>query len=434
MRAWLLVICSTLTACQSTSMPPAAFMPNPITTPQNSKAITTLLAQPLTVDNAVTIALSQSPTVHAIIAELHQQYDEANQEANWLPLQLRIERLLSPHQGVLTTNVELAVSRLLWSSYYKKIRNSQQQQALAKAHVDLLQFAQQVRKTFYQVQTSQAQQLALGQIADAAHAAAELAQRQFQIGNIAVRERDHALLGEHEAQLALAENQRQQALFRTELNQLLGLAPEQDTWQVSEELAVLPAQLPYLPQVEQLALSRHPAILLAEMKLSHEDTQQQLRKKQRWANAVSLGGSVAQNSPETERSMSLGLEIPLTYTLSQAEQYRAQAALAQEKLNVKWQSKLAYQQWQSYWQDARTWQQKITPLYTNIRIETGLRYNGMLENLEDLITASQKEQQAKHAYLEALNRFMLAQAVLEQWLNMPIQQAVIANNALEQQP
>jgi outer membrane protein TolC len=81
------------------------------------------------------------------------------------------------------------------------------------------------------------------------------------------------------------------------------------------------------------------------------------------------------------------------------------------------------QQWQSYWQEARFWQDKLLPLHANIRQETALHYNGMLEGIEDLIHSRQNELNAQHRYLQALTQFALAQAELEQWLTMPIQQA-----------
>jgi hypothetical protein len=48
----------------------------------------------------------------------------------------------------------------------------------------------------------------------------------------------------------------------------------------------------------------------------------------------------------------------------------------------------------------------------------------MLEGIEDLIHSRQNELNAQHRYLQAVTQFALAQAELEQWLTMPINQAV----------
>ena len=46
------------------------------------------------------------------------------------------------------------------------------------------------------------------------------------------------------------------------------------------------------------------------------------------------------------------------------------------------------------------------------------------QTIEDLIHSRQNELDAQHRYLQAVTQFALAQAELEQWLTMPINQAV----------
>jgi cobalt-zinc-cadmium efflux system outer membrane protein len=434
MRIGIVLICLTLSACQTThtrSLPNAQSSAAPFAA-SIQQNLDTYLAQALTADTAVSIGLLQSPDVKKIIAELNSHYQQAEIDSAWPSLNIGLKQLLQGNSANLSTSIELSFSRLLWSHYYQNIRQHQQQQALALARQQLLTYALEVRQHFYQYQNLQAQEAGLYRLQEASEALMMLAQRQQQAGNIGQRDYDHALIMHQKNVLQRADNQRQQQSLRATLNQLLGLwGQEADKWQVSTQLPVLPKQLANLVNVEQFALAHHPAWQVAEQQRLANTFQSKLNGKQRWLDGISVGAEQEDN----DTSAQLGFSIPLTGSsqkrLTKAQQQAILAEQEAQTLHIRWQTRLAYQHWQSSWQTAHTWQQQLLPAYTSIRKQSALHYNGMLEGLESLIEANQQEHQAYVDFLDALMQFALSQNQLEQWLTLPIEQAA---KQMETQP
>ncbi|MBH1971827.1 TolC family protein [Moraxellaceae bacterium AER2_44_116] len=385
----------------------------------------------LTVERAVTISLQHSPKVQQILAELDSETVKNQQISRWPELQLSIARLANGDGSQLTSHLELALGKLLWQKNYRQLHDSRQQQSTSLAYQQLLLFAQQVRRSFYQYQICQAQAATLQDIDEAATALVTLATRQYQAGNINSRERDYAMLAQAETQLALAANQREQQQLRTELNQLLGLRHDDTQWQASAELPNLPIELPTLNtnKVERFALAHHPSMIVAKQTLNTQQAQTHISDKERWLPESIIGVEREKSSSEHAKvGGTFSVQLPFFASqhrrFAQAATRTTQAWADNERLNLQLQSRLAVQQWQSYWQEARFWQDKLLPLHARIRQETALHYNGMLEGIEELIHSRQNELNAQHRYLQALTQFALAQAELEQWLTMPINQAI----------
>ena len=434
MRIGIVLIALTLSACQTLN---TRAVPNVQDTaaPFSSSlqhSLESYLAQAMTANSAVSIGLLQSPNVKKIIADLNSHYQQAEIDSAWPSLTVGLQQLLQGNSANLTTSIELSFSRLLWSHYYQNIRQHQQQQALALARQQLLTYALEVRQHFYQYQNLQAQEAGLYRLQEASEALMMLAQRQQQAGNIGQRDYDHALIMHQKNLLQRAENQRQQQALRAKLNQLLGLwGQEADSWQVSTQLPIPPKQLASLVNVEQFALAHHPAWQVAEQQRLANLSQNKLNAKQRWIEGISVGAE----QQDHDISAQLGLSIPLAGSsqkrLTKAQQQAILAEQEAQTLHIRWQTRIAYQHWQSSWQTAQTWQQQLLPAYTSIRQQSALHYNGMLEGLESLIEANQQEHQAYVDFLDALMQFALSQSELEQWLTLPIEQAA---KQMETQP
>lgn len=384
----------------------------------------------LTAERAVTFAIQYSPKIQQILAEFELASLNNQQQANWPELQLSLAKLIYGDASQVTSHLELAIGKLLWQKSYQQRINNRQQQATNVAYQQLLAFTQDIRSTFYQYQMSQAQAASLNDINEAAAALVVLAKRQYQAGNINIREQNKAILAKANSQMAIEENLRQQQTLRAELNLLLGLSGDNAKhWQVSTDLPLLPTQLPELGDVESFAISHHPSMILAEKALIGQQIHAKINQHERWLPDGNIGIEREQSSNEaTKTGGTFSFKLPFfaakQQQIAQTETRISQVWRDNERLNLQLKSRLAVQQWQSYWQEARFWQDKLLPLHAEIRQETALHYNGMLEGIESLIESRQNELEAQHRYLQALTQFALAQAELEQWLTMPITQAI----------
>ncbi len=427
-QTYICILTLVLTACSSTP-PPFMLQQQLITTFGTTEQAKDHQQAPLTAERAVTIAIQHSPKVQQILAELELASLNNQQQANWPALQLSIGKLIYGDASQVTSHLELAIGKLLWQKSYQQLANNRQQQATHVAYQQLLALAQQIRGTFYQYQICQAQAVSLNEINEAAAALVVLAKRQYQAGNINIREQHKAILAKANSQMAIEENLRQQQTFRAELNQLMGLSDDEaKNWQVSINLPLLPTQLPELGHVENFALVHHPSIVVAEKSLNGQQIQAKISQHERWFADANMGIEREKSSNEpTKTGGTFNFKLPFfaaKQQISQTETRISEAWRDNERLNVQLHSRLAAQQWQSYWQEARFWQDKLLPLHAEIRQETALHYNGMLEGIESLIESRQNELAAQQRYLQALTQFALAQAELEQWLTMPIAQAI----------
>lgn len=384
----------------------------------------------LTAERAVTFAIQYSPKIQQILAEFELASLNNQQQANWPELQLSLAKLIYGDASQVTSHLELAIGKLLWQKSYQQRANNRQQQATNVAYQQLLAFTQDIRSTFYQYQMSQAQAVSLNDINEAAAALVVLAKRQYQAGNINIREQNKAILAKANSQMAIEENLRQQQTLRAELNLLLGLSGDNaKNWQVSTDLPLLPTKLPELGDVESFAISHHPSMILAEKTLIGQQIHAKINQHERWLPDANIGIEREKSSNEpTKTGGTFSFKLPFfaakQQQIAQTETRISQVWRDNERLNLQLKSRLAVQQWQSYWQEARFWQDKLLPLHAEIRQETALHYNGMLEGIESLIESRQNELEAQHRYLQALTQFALAQAELEQWLTMPITQAI----------
>ena len=384
-----------------------------------------LLSQPLSREGAVQLALANSPSVQALVAQSEADLATADQagrprnpvftfERMRLGNELEIGRLLS--FGL--------VDLLLWP----------QRAALSRSQADLTRLrltgavvdqVTQVRQAWVRAVAAQQLQQYAVQVQEAAEASADLARRMQAVGNFSRLQRLRQQVFYADATTRLAEARQAETAAREALVRVLGL----DATQAAQ--LVLPARLPDLPkapreatEVAALAATQRIDVQLARAQLdvagraqgldllpSLADVELGVRRDTVFDNAAGARG--------TRRGFELDLRLPLfddggarrdalnAQSRAAAFRYDAVARDASSQLRE------GYAAYRTAYDIARHQRDELVPLRQAMADENVLRYNGMLIGVFELLAEAREQVAGVSRAIEAQQQFWLADAALE---------------------
>jgi cobalt-zinc-cadmium efflux system outer membrane protein len=149
-------------------------------------------------------------------------------------------------------------------------------------------------------------------LSDAAQASADLAQRQFDAGNVSERVRVNELGVYEQARLDLARDEMQLFEHREHLNRLLGLWGAATAWKLTEALPVIPARDPLPDHLERAALKQRLDVGAARGELALMDTALGLAKTSRYTGLIDVGAHVHRDADGPLLfGPTLSLELPI---------------------------------------------------------------------------------------------------------------------------
>ena len=224
-----------------------------------AKAIAPLLKATLTAQSATAIALLNNRSLQAEFEEIGISQADLAQASRLHNIELTGSWRF-PNVPPSAMDAEYSATAnildLLTLPARKKIAARNVEQTRLQVAHKVLQLAADTQTAFYtlQAQTELAARLAV--IGEANAAGADLAQRQFDAGDINELELHERQAPALQSQLELMRAKAAAQAQRERLNRLLGLAGEQINWQIAEELPSLPATEPPLENLETLALTQ----------------------------------------------------------------------------------------------------------------------------------------------------------------------------------
>ena len=383
-----------------------------------------LLALPLSQDDAVRLALTQSPAVQALLAQGWADIAAARQigrlpnpvfsfERVRLGGEVEFGRLLSvglvdlilwPQRRALSEG-QVAQARLqLTASVVDQVTGVRQAWTRAVAARQLLHYARQVDRS--------------------AEASAELARRMRQAGNFSRLQQARQQVFHADAVTRLAQAQQAEVGARESLVRALGL----DAAQAAR--LTLPERLPDLPtaprmpaEVAAQAGEQRLDLQLARARLDVAGRAQGLNLLPSIVD-VDIGGrrdSLVDESAGTRgtrRGFELDLRLPLfddggalraaldARSLAAARRYDATARGAVSQLRE------GYAAYRTAYDIARHYRDEVVPLRQVIAEENVLRYNGMLIGVFELLAEARDQVASVTRAIEAQRQFWLADAAL----------------------
>ena len=379
-----------------------------------------LLASPLSVDDAVQVALLNNRGLQATYAEL------GIAEANLV----QVGRLRNPGFTFLRAHAGDAkrIERtytfdfisLIVAPLATRIEGRRFEQTKLLVSNAVLRVAVETKRAYFESVAAQESVRYFEQVKIAAEAGADLGRRMARAGNWGKLEqaREQVFYADAVAQLARA---RQMAVTeREKLTRLMGIWGEDIQFKLPERLPALPADKPELKDLESFAMQERLDIRAARREIAGVAASLGLTKTTRFLNVLDL--SYLRNSEPNlpaETGYEISLEIPIFdwggARVAKAEVIYMQAVnrVAETAINARSEVRVSYSGYLTAYELARHYRDEIVPLRKTISDENQLRYNGMLISVFELLADAREQVTSVNAYIQALKGFWLAETELQ---------------------
>lgn len=383
-----------------------------------------LLAQPLSMDDAVQLALANSPALQALLAEGWSGMAAAQQAGRLANPVFTFERMRFKDELELGRLLSIGLLDLLALPRRQAIADNQLAQARVQLSADVVGQVSQVRQAWVRAVAARQMLDYARQVNAAAQASAELARRMQQVGNFSrlQRARQHAFYADATTQLASAAHAATAA--REELVRQLGL----DDAQAAR--LQLPPRLPQLPAQPRSADSLNAAtgqqrldVQLARLRLEGAGKAQGLNLLTSLLD-VELGlrhdtvFDKASGQKNSRNGYELAIRLPVfdwggaqraamnAQSLAAAYHYDSVVRMASSQLRE------SYSAYRTAHDLARHYRDEIVPLHQLMTQESVLRYNGMQIGVFELLAEVREQVTRVISAIQAQQAFWLADAAL----------------------
>lgn len=392
---------------------------------RRAHAAQALLAQPLGQKEAVQLALTNSPSLQALLAQGWAEAADAAQAGRIANPIFDFERMTSGPELGLSRALSFGLLDLLTLPTRHGIATRRIEQSQLRLTGNVVDQVTGVRQAWVRVVAAQQALQYAKQVYDSAEAGAELARRMQGVGNLnrITRAREQAFYAD--AATRLSETQHQVTARREELVRLLGLDESQaQALKLPERLPDLPKQALDPQAVGALATQARLDIRMAQTALDAAAKAQGLNMVTSFTDIELTGRrnttfDNAAGTRSTARGWDIAVRVPVfdwggvqrdamnARTLAAANQLEATARAAGSSLRE------SYSAYRTAYDVARHYRDEVVPVRKVIAEENQLRYNGMLISVFELLADARDQVGAVTAALDAQQQFWLADAALQ---------------------
>mgnify|MGYP001576690948 CR=1 FL=1 len=382
-----------------------------------------LLVQPLTPDNAITLALIHSPAVRQTTAQLGVAAADVYDAARIANPGFSASRLTSNDPAAVSAQIGLGIALsftdLILLPARSRYAKAQFEAAKLEVGSATLALAAEVQSGWYELAGAEQDAFLKARVAKAAQASADLAQRYFAAGNINKRELALEQAAAAQAQLSALAAQAEVARTRSALNRLMGLPAAQDQWQLAGGLPAPLANEDDLDALQKLASENRLDVAAARKNADAIASAYGLERRTRLLDSVELGYS---RERETDGSRLIGpdlsVAIPLfnwgtgRVTRARAQLDLAEADLAAKQLDASNEVKAAHAAVRSAKALIERYRDGLIPQREAVVDQMQLEVNFMLIGVFELLAAKQQQYDAYSGYLDAVRDYWLARTEL----------------------
>lgn len=379
-----------------------------------------LLAQPLTMDGAVQVALFNNRGLQAAFFDLGVTEADLVQAGRLPNPGFSFGRLTKGDEVELERGLHLNLARLVAMPMLRQMESRRFAQAQSAAANSVLSLAADTRKAWVMAVAAEETVRYTRQVMRAADASAELARRMAAAGNFSKLQQAREQSFYADAVLALARAEQGQRSTRERLIRLLGLWGAQTAFRLPERLPDLPGAPRDLPDIERLAIEQRLDVQGARLGVEQTARNLGLTKATRFVNVLELGLlRNSSNEAPTQKGWEIGFEIPLfdwgSSRVVRAESVYMQAVnrAAETAINARSEVREAYGAYRSAWDIAKHQRDEVVPLKQRIAEENVLRYSGMLIGVFELLADARSQIASVNVAIDALRDFWIAQADLD---------------------
>lgn len=392
---------------------------------ETREAVARLLAEPLSAESAVRIALLNNPGIHASMASLGIS-DADRVRAGTLPNpHFSIGRFVEGSKVEIERGIGFNVIGLLTLPWRARYQSQQHEVAKLQAAQEVVKLAADTRKAWINAVAAQQTANYMKDAKEAAKASGELARRLARVGNWSKlnQAREQAFVADAAAQLARSQN----AAFaaREKLIRLMGLWGTQTQFTLSERLPDLPKTIADMPDIEARALRDRLDVRASVAQAGYVADNMGLTRSTGFINALDAKYSRnttfdnATGDKEIKRGWELELPLPIfdwggaSNARAQGQYMQSVARVRETAIQARSEARESYHAWRTAHDLALHYRDEVVPLRKFINNELLLRYNGMLASVFDLLADTRTSIAAVNASIEAQRDFWLADTDLQ---------------------
>ena len=383
-----------------------------------------LLAKPLGMDEAVQLALANSPAMQTLLAQSWADMAQASQVGRITNPVFSFERLRYGSELELNRLLSFGLIDILTLPYRQGISRGLMAQARVQLSASVIEQVTAVRQGWVRAVAAKQTLQYAEQVNASAQASAELAQRMQQVGNFTKlqRQRQQVFYADSVAQLAAARHA--DTASREELVRLLGLTDAQaGQLQLPERLPDLPKEPRDAGIVSSNAAEQRLDVQLARSQLDTAGRAQGLNLLTSVVD-VELGirrdtvTNATAGTRTPRNGYELGIRLPIfdwgsaqratmnAQSLAAASRYESTVRGASSQLRE------SYSAYRTAYDVAKHYRDEIVPLRRAMAEENGLRYNGMLISVFELLADSRDQVSSVMAAINSYQQFWLSDAAL----------------------
>ncbi len=393
------------------------------TTTTDHERVGAMLQDELTADEAVAIAMLNSPRLQVTLAEVGIARADLI-EASTITNPVFEFEIRFPGEPFRPYELRLAQSliELIQLPRRRALGRAAFDAAQMRVSSEVLRFAADVRSDYYDLLAA-TQHVALTRgIAGSAQAATEVALKQHGAENITDLDLENEQALYEQAKLDLARAEQRLVLSREMLVRNMGLRDESAEWKVPDAFPELPPEEMEQEQLEKLAASQRLDLAIARRELEIAERRVPI------ARLAMLEETLLdfhyEREPDGSRTAGPGIELPIPiFNTGRAARTRAEAEFLRARHTV---NALTAES-SSMLRSARTtlaeararseyYRDVIVPRRQRILQLTKLEHNAMLVGVFQLLQATQNEMQARRDFIEAQREYWSARSSLDRAL------------------
>src|SRR5574343_252403 len=384
-----------------------------------------LLANPLTADDAIQLALYHNSGLQAAFFDLGIGEAELVQAGRLPNPHFSMLRASKPENGIREYKIEQALTFNIFALITMPLaveverRNFAQTQRLAV--IEVARLAAETRQAYFTAVAAEESVRYQHKVKQAAEAGAELARRMAQVGNFSKLRQAREQAFYADAALNLARAQQSAVSARERLARVLGVV-ERSQIQLPNRLPDLPKDPNELGELEQLALDQRLDLQAIRLETEALAKNLGLTQETRLINVLEVGPArvlEGERNSGYKKGYEISFELPIFdwggAKVAKAESVYMQAIerAAEVATNVRSEVREAYHAYRTNYDIAPHYRDEIVPLNKRISDESMLRYNGMLIGVFDLLADARSQIGSVNSYIETLPDFWIAQGDLE---------------------
>ncbi len=382
-----------------------------------------LLAQPLTPDNAITLALIHNPAVRQTTAQLGFAAADVYEAARIANPVFSLSRLTSNDPAAVSAQIGLGIALsftdLILLPARSRYAKAQFEAVKLEVGSSTLKLAAEVQAGWYALAGAEQAATLSARVAQAAQASADLAQRFFDAGNISKRELALEKAAAAQTQLSALSAQAAAQQARSVLSRRMGLSASQDQWHLAGGLPAPLATEDALEPLLKLAAESRLDVAAARQSADAIASAYGLERRTQLLGPIEVS---YQRQRETDGSRVIGpglsVAIPLfnwgsgRVARARAQLDGAEAELAARELDASNDVKAAHAAVQAAKSLVVKYRDGLIPQREAVVDQMQLEVNYMLIGVFELLAAKQQQYDAYSGYLDAVRDYWLARTEL----------------------